>query len=125
MNKEFGDCNLKIHKSSNHLFSEFISKRGFSFMQTRETYGEILSGNRYFLRPSKRLVTPYHCTHLTSFTFLCNKSIVFQIKRLPLINRRLALLLPLGPIICKIVKASAKQNFKYFLIQMDAESENN
>ena len=38
---EVRDYSLKIHKSAYHLFSVFISKRGFSFMQTRETFREI------------------------------------------------------------------------------------
>ena len=33
-------------------------------MQTRETSGEILSGNHHFLTPGIRLVTPFHCTKL-------------------------------------------------------------
>ena len=43
-------------------------------MQTRETFGEILSGNHRFLRPDIRLVTPYHCIYLTSFTFFCGEA---------------------------------------------------
>ena len=65
-------------------------------MQTRETFGEILSGNHRFLRPGMRLVTPYHCIYLTNFTFLCNKSIVFQVPRLLLTTNRFSLLLPIG-----------------------------
>ena len=39
-----GGYSLKIHKSACHLFLVLISKGGFSFMQTRETFGEISSG---------------------------------------------------------------------------------
>ena len=38
-----GDYSLKIHKSTYHLFSAFISKRGFSSLQTRKSLCEILS----------------------------------------------------------------------------------
>ena len=38
-----GDYSLKIHKSAYHLFSVFISRRSFSSMQTRETFGTIIS----------------------------------------------------------------------------------
>ena len=65
-------------------------------MQMRETFGEILSGNHRFLRSGIRLVTPYHCVYLTSFTFFANKSIVFQIPRLLLTDNRPTLLLPIG-----------------------------
>ena len=72
------DYSLKIHKFTYHLFLVFISKRGFSSLQTRKSFSEILSGNHRFLRPSIRLVTPYNSAYLiTSFTFLRNKSIVF------------------------------------------------
>ena len=96
--KQFNVVNysLKIHKSAYHLFSVFISKRGFSFMQKRETFGESLSGNHGFLRPGIRLVTSYYCIRLTSFTLLCNKSIVFQVPRLLITSNRLALVLPIG-----------------------------
>ena len=73
-----GDYSLKIHKSAYHLFLVFISKRGFSSLQTRKSFGEILSLNHRFLRPGMRLVTPYNSAYLTSFTFLRNKSIVFS-----------------------------------------------
>ena len=33
----------------------FVSKRGFSSLQTRKSFGEILSENHRFLRPSIRL----------------------------------------------------------------------
>ena len=72
-----GDYNLKIHKSAYHLFSVFISKRGFSSLQTRKSFGEILSGNHRFLMPGIRLMMSYNCACLiTSFIFLRNKSIV-------------------------------------------------
>ena len=45
-----GDNSLIIHKSAYHLFSVFISKRGFSSLQTRKTFVTILSGNYRFLR---------------------------------------------------------------------------
>ena len=45
-----GDYSLKIHKSAYHLFSVFILKRGFSSLQTRKSFGQILSGNHRFLR---------------------------------------------------------------------------
>ena len=48
---KIGDYSLKIHKSAYHLFSVFISKRGFSSLQTRKSFCEILSGNHRFLRP--------------------------------------------------------------------------
>ena len=71
-----GDYSLKIRKSAYYLFSVFISKRGFSSLQTRRSFGEILSGNHRFLRPSIRLVTPYNSAYLiTSFTFLSLVSI--------------------------------------------------
>ena len=90
------DKSLKFHKPAYHLFSMFISKRGFSVIQTRTTFGEVLSGNHRFLRPSIRLVTLYNCTYLARFTILCNKSIVFRIPRLFMTNNRLALPLPTG-----------------------------
>ena len=46
-----GDYSLKIYKSAYHLFSVFISKRSFSSLQTRKSFGEVLSGNHCFLRP--------------------------------------------------------------------------
>ena len=52
-----GDYSLKNHKSAGHLFSVFISKQGYSSLQTRKSFCEILSGNHRFLRPSIRLVT--------------------------------------------------------------------
>ena len=65
-----GDKSLKFHESAYHLFSMFISKRGFSVIQTRTTFDKILSGNHRFLRPGIRLVTPYNCTYLARFTIL-------------------------------------------------------
>ena len=74
-----GDYSLKIHKSEYHLFQVFISKRAFSSLQTRKSFGEILSGNHHFLRPSIKLMMPYNSAYLvTSFTFLGNRSIVYQ-----------------------------------------------
>ena len=46
-----GDKSLIIHKSAYHLFSLLISKRGLSSLQTRKTFGKILSGNYRFLIP--------------------------------------------------------------------------
>ena len=89
-----GNYSLKILKSAVHLFSVFISKRGFSPLQIRTSFAEILSGNHRVLRPGTRLVTPYNCAYLTSFIFLTNKSIVYWIPRLPITNNTLAVLLP-------------------------------
>ena len=50
-----GDYSLKIHKSAYHLFSVFISKRGFPSLQTRKSFGEILSGNHRLLRSGLKL----------------------------------------------------------------------
>ena len=85
-----GDSSLIIHKSAYHLFSLLISKRGFSSLQTRKTFGKILSGNYRFLIPVIR-VTPHSCAyplHRASH-FLRNISIVIT-------NNRLVLLLPIG-----------------------------
>ena len=60
INNKVGDYSLKIHKSAYHFILVFISKRGFSSPKTRKSFGEILSGNHCFLRPSIRLVTPYN-----------------------------------------------------------------
>ena len=57
------DNSLIIHKSAYHLFSVLISKRGFSSLQTRKTFGKILSGNYRFLIPVIR-VTPHNCAYL-------------------------------------------------------------
>ena len=59
-----GDYSLKIHKSAYHLFSMLISKRGFISLQTRRTFGEILSGNHRFLIPVIRVVTPHNWAYL-------------------------------------------------------------
>ena len=48
-----GDNSLIIHKSAYHLFSVLISKRGFSSLQTRKTFGKIVSGN--YLMPVIRV----------------------------------------------------------------------
>ena len=91
-----GDYSLIIHKSACHLFSVFISNRGFSSLQTRKSFGEILSGNHRFLRPSIRLVTSYNSAYLiTSFTFLRKKILSFDYQLL-ITNNRLALLLSIG-----------------------------
>ena len=58
-----GDKSLIIHKSAYHLFSLLISKRGFSSLQTKKTFGKILSGNYRFLIPVIR-VTTHNCTYL-------------------------------------------------------------
>ena len=58
-----GDKSLIIHKSAYHLFSLLISKRGFSSLQTRKTFGKILSGNSRFLIPVVR-VTTHNCAYL-------------------------------------------------------------
>ena len=66
-------------------------------MQTMEIFIEILRGNCRFLGPGLRLVTPYHCTYLTSLIcILMQKSIVFGIPRLLTTNNRLALPPPIG-----------------------------
>ena len=52
-----GDKSLIIHKFAYHLFSLLISKRGFSSLQTRKTFGKILSGNYRFLIPVIRVTT--------------------------------------------------------------------
>ena len=57
------DNSLIIHKSAYHLFSLLISKRGFSSLQTRETFGKILRGNYRFLIPVI-ILTPCNCTYL-------------------------------------------------------------
>ena len=59
-----GDYSLIIHKSAYHLFSVFISKRGFPSLQMRKTYGEILSGNHRFLIPVITVVTPHNWAYL-------------------------------------------------------------
>ena len=86
-----GDNSLIIYKSAYHLFSLLISKRGFSSLQTRKTFGKILSGNYRFLIPVIR-VTTHLCRHTTitsNFRLLRNISIVIT-------NKRLVLLLPIG-----------------------------
>ena len=55
-----GGYSLKIHKFAYNLFSVFISKRGFSSLQTRKSFSEILSGNHRFLRPGIRLDDKLH-----------------------------------------------------------------
>ena len=84
-----GDKSLIIHKSAYHLFSLLISKRGFSSLQTRKTFGKILSWNYRFLMPVIR-VTTRNCAYLLHRTSdLRNISIVIT-------NKRLVLLLPIG-----------------------------
>ena len=85
-----GDNSLIIHKSANHLFSVLISKLGFSSLQTRKTFGKILSGNYRFLIPVIRVTTTQLRIPITSsFTLLPNISIIIT-------NNRLVLLLPIG-----------------------------
>ena len=80
-----GDYSLKIHKSAHHLSSVFISKRRFSSLQTRKSFGEILSGNYRFLRRGIRIDNKLHVlTYCLSTT------------RLLITDNRLALLLPIG-----------------------------
>ena len=64
-----GDKSLIIHKSAYHLFSLLISKRGFSSLQTRKTFGEIVSGNYRFLIPVIR-VTADNCAYLQSVSWI-------------------------------------------------------
>ena len=45
-----GDNSFIIHKSAYHSLSLLISKRGFSSLQTRKTFGKIQRGNCRFLR---------------------------------------------------------------------------
>ena len=59
-----GYYSLKVHESAYHLFSVLISKRGFSSLQTRKTFGEMLSGNHRFLIPVIRVVTPHNWASL-------------------------------------------------------------
>ena len=59
-----GDYSLIIHKSAYHLFSVLISKRHFPSLQTRKTFGEILSGNHRFLIPVITVVMPHNWTYL-------------------------------------------------------------
>ena len=66
-----GDYSLKIHKSAYHLFSLFISKRSFSSLQTRKSFGEILRGNHRFLRPSIRLLLNDNAMFYESFICFC------------------------------------------------------
>ena len=58
-----GDKSLIIKKSAYHLLSLLISKRGFSSLKTRKTFGKILSGNYRFLIPIIR-VTTHNCAYL-------------------------------------------------------------
>ena len=58
-----GDKSLIIHKSAYHLFSLLISKRDFSSLQTRKTFGKILRGNYRFLIPVIRVRT-HNCAYL-------------------------------------------------------------
>ena len=63
-----GDKSLIIHKSAYHLFSLPISKRGFPSLQTRKTFGKIMSGNYRFLIPVIRVMA--HNCEYSSFTML-------------------------------------------------------
>ena len=58
-----GDKSLIIHKSAYHLFSLLISKRGFPSLQTRKTFGKIMSGNYRFLIPVIRVMA-HNCEFL-------------------------------------------------------------
>ena len=58
-----GDKSLIIHKSAYHLFSLLISKRGFPSLQTRKTFGKIMSGNYRFLIPVIRVMA-HNCEYL-------------------------------------------------------------
>ena len=85
-----GDKSLIIHKSAYHLFSLLISKRGLSSLQTRKTFGMILSGNYRFLIPViKSDATQLHILIALSFTLLRNIIIVIT-------NNGLVSLLPIG-----------------------------
>ena len=92
------DYSFKIHKSGYHLFSVFISKRGFSSLQTKKSFGDILSGNHRFLRPSIRLATPYNSEYLNDnkLHILTQQKYCLLTTRLLITNNRLALLLPIG-----------------------------
>ena len=83
-----GDKSLIIHKSAYHLFSLLISKRSFPSLQTRKTFGEIMSGNYRFLIPVIRVMA-HNCEFPLNFRLLRNISIVIT-------NKRLVLLLPIG-----------------------------
>ena len=63
-----GDKSLISHKSAYHLFSLLISKQGFSSLQTRKTFGKILSGNYLFLIPVIR-VTTHNCAYLLGYNY--------------------------------------------------------
>ena len=85
-----GDKSLIIHKSAYHLFSLLISKRGLSSLQTRKTFGKILSENyRFLILVIKSGATQLRILMTLSFTLLCNIIIVIT-------NNRLVLLLPIG-----------------------------
>ena len=83
-----GDYSLKIRKSAYHLFSVFISKRGFSFLQTRKSFSEILSGNHRFLRRGIRNDNKLHVLTQQKYSLSTTKLLIT--------NNRLALLLPIG-----------------------------
>ena len=77
-----GDYSLIIHKSAYHLFSVLILKRGFPSLQTRETFGEILSGDHRFLIPVVTVVTPHnwHTYYVKRHTFTQQKYCLSNIK---------------------------------------------
>ena len=80
MSFKVGDYSLKIHKSAYHLCSVLISKRGFSSLQARKTFVEILSGNRHFLIPIIEAVMPHNWAYLLhQASQLYAKSIVYRI----------------------------------------------
>ena len=73
------------------FFSMFISKRGFSSLQTRKWFGEILSGNHRFIRPGIQLCILDNRLHILTQEKYC-----LLTARLLITNNRLALLLPIG-----------------------------
>ena len=87
-NIKVGDYSLKIRKSAYHLFSVFISKRGFSSLQTRKSFGEILSGNHRFLWRGIGKDNKLHVLTQPKYSL--------STTRLLITNNRLALLLPIG-----------------------------
>ena len=58
------DYSLIIYKFAYYLFSVLISRRSFPSLQTRKTFGEILSGNHRFLIPVITVVTPHNWAYL-------------------------------------------------------------
>ena len=89
------DYSLKIHKSAYHLFSVFISKGGFSSLQTRKSFDETLSGNHRFLR-HKICDALQVCIRDNKLHILTQQKYCLSNTRLFITNDRLALLLPIG-----------------------------